>query len=137
MDPLLELPGLTVWWTGVKILGIVSAVLLTLAFILILVMVTRPAILVGTSSDSLAHSLANTTSPSGGANCREAPEGNWTCNFAPPDGLWTRYEVTVDWLGCWDATLPGADSSTSGTPSSQMDKSGCIELGDVIRIESD
>ena len=35
------------WWKGVKVLGIVSAVLLTLAFFFILIMVTRPALLVG------------------------------------------------------------------------------------------
>ncbi len=125
------------WWKGVKVLGIVSAVLLTLAFFFILIMVTRPALLVGVSGDDLAHSLANTTSPSGGSNCRKEPEGNWTCNFAPPDGSWTRYEVAVDWLGCWDATAlgrPGEGASGTSTPDP---RSGCIELGDVIRIESD
>jgi hypothetical protein len=126
-----------VWWKGVKVLGIASAVLLTLAFLFILIMVTRPALLVGVSGDDLAHSLANTTSPSGGSNCRKAEDGDWVCNFAPPGGLWTRYEVTVDWLGCWEAGLPGTDSSASGTAGSRYYKSGCIELGDVIRIESD
>ncbi|MCB0857789.1 MAG: hypothetical protein KDB57_06690 [Solirubrobacterales bacterium] len=119
------------WWTGVKILGVLSAVLLTLAFFFILVMVTRPALLAGVSADDLAHSLANTTSPGGGSNCRKADDGEWTCWFAGQSGN-ARYRLEVNWMGCWEASR--TETLVGEAPES---KSGCIELGDVIRIDSD
>ena len=110
-------------WTAVKIGAIISAVLLTLAFIAILIMVTRPALLTGVSSDSLAHSLDG---PYYG-DCRKLEDDSWVC--VSPDGLTRRLEV--DWLGCWkvvDTQRQGEQATAAGP------ESGCIELEDIVRI---
>lgn len=110
-------------WTAVKIGAIISAVLLTLAFIGILIMVTRPALLSGVSSDSLAHSLDG---PNYG-DCRKLEDDNWECSS--PEGL--THRVEVDWLGCWKVveTQRQDDRVALTEP-----ESGCIELEDIVRI---
>jgi len=114
-------------WTAVKILGIACATLLTLIFIAILVMTTRPALLMGVSGDSLARSIAGGDSSSDGGTCDKQPDGDWNCSVHGPDANGT-YLVDVNWLGCWTAT---PNHRQSDRPSPGVVK-GCIELGDIV-----
>lgn len=110
-------------WTAVKIIAVVSATLLALLFLATLVMVTRPALLLGVSSDALANSIAQDFSFDQGT-CSKLANENWRCSIEG-SGASGTYEVDVDWMGCWKS-VP-ATSTASG-----VDASGCIELGDVV-----
>ena len=114
------------WWKTVKIAGIVSAVLITLLFVAILILVTRPAVLVGVDGTYLANSLAGGT---GEPECRKAGDGTWDCyqlGNPPP-----RYRVEVDWMGCWEA----ARLTPARGSSDPRERDGCIELGDIITFD--
>lgn len=115
-------------WTAVKIAAITGATLLILLFVALLVMVSRPALLVGVSGEDLAHSLRG---GSGAPYCEKSGDGNWACELEA-DKAMTRYEVDVNWMGCWKARRIGGPV-TEFTPAS---RDGCIELGDVIQLES-
>ena len=114
-------------WTAVKIVGVASAVLLTVAFLVILVLVTRPAVLAGVDGTYVANSLAGS---SGEPACRKVEDGSWDCyQLGKP---LTRYRVKVDWMGCWDATRLSRNFE-SGLNPKHLD--GCIELGDIITFD--
>ena len=100
------------WWKGVRIAAVVSAVVVTLAFLALLVAVTRPAILWGVTGESLAASI-------GEGVCHMSADGEWVCE----PGTGKVYRVDVDWMGCWQAERPAPRQS------------GCIELGDIITLD--
>lgn len=110
------------WWRAVKIAAIVSAVLITLAFLTLLVAVTRPVILWGVNSERLASSIGHGT-------CAKVAGGDWDCHTSadPP----THYRVDVDWMGCWKATLTEPEPN----PGIPGHRDGCIDLGDVITFD--
>ena len=112
------------WWTVVKIGAAIGAALLALLFIALLVMVTRPALLVGVSGDSLSNSLQGS---GGQAACKKAGNDDWTCSREADQGM-TRYRVNVDWVGCWKAERVSGPV-TEFTPAAS---DGCIQLGDVF-----
>jgi len=114
------------WWKAVKILGAVSAVLVTLVFIVILILVTRPAVLLGVDGESLSTSLAG---HSGLPDCRKQPDGSWVCPRPgrPP----VSYRAEVNWMGCWKAA--SLAPATGQDVLRQLD--GCIELGDIFTFE--
>ncbi len=114
-------------WTAVKILAVVCASLLTLIFIAILVMTTRPALLMGVSGDGLARSIAGGNPASDGGGCTKRRNGDWKCWVHGPEANGT-YLVDVNWMGCWTATpvRRQVDRGNSGQVK------GCIELGDII-----
>ena len=105
-------------WTAVKIAGIVAAMVVTLAFLCLLVLVTRPAVLLGVSDSSLASSV------NGGSTSErcQSSSGEWIC---PVEGV-GAYRVWVDWMGCWKGVRVD-------DPSARID--GCIELGDIITFD--
>ena len=111
-------------WTVVKIAGIVSAVLVTLLFIALLVMVTRPALLLGVSESSLSSSIQDETT---GAGCEKGPAGEWFCVLDDD----RRFRVDVDWMGCWQAET-NEPAVRSNLPSK---RDGCIELADIITFD--
>lgn len=114
-------------WTAVKIIGVIAATLLTLIFIFILIMVTRPAILAGVDGTYLANSLAGS---SGEPACRKADDDRWDCyQLGSP---LTHYRAEVDWMGCWKATRISRNYE-SGLNPKRLD--GCIELGDIITFD--
>lgn len=111
-------------WTAVKIVGAVCAVLLCLVFVLILVLTTRPAVLTGVGGSDLGRSVSESDAAT---PCSKGSDGNWNCPRETNLGV-ARYRVDVDWMGCWKADrVAGPDTRLS--PS---EKSGCIELGDLI-----
>lgn len=114
-------------WTAVKIAAAVSAVLLTLVFIGLLVMVTRPALLTGVSGTSLALSLSGGDGSGVGGACSKRPDGDWNCSVSGRNAN-GAYLVDVDWMGCWTAV------PRPGPGSSQREK-GCIELSDIINLD--
>jgi hypothetical protein len=119
------------WWKGVKILAVASAALVTLLFIGILIMVTRPALLLGVDGESLANSVAGR---SGQLDCRQLPDDTWLC---PKSGRHrTPARVDVDWMGCWKIKpkreIP--DDPMSEGPG-DLDATGCIELGDIFAFD--
>lgn len=108
------------WWKAVKIAGIASAVLLSVVFIAILVLTTRPALLMGVGPTRLAHSIER---EGGSVFCRDLPGDEWRCRNTDT-GI--EYRVDVDWMGCWKA-----EPLRDGT--GRLD--GCIELGDVVTFD--
>lgn len=113
-------------WTAVKIAGLVSGILLTIAFIAILILVTRPAVLLGVDGDSVANSVAG---HSGEPACRKLESDDWRCyqlGSPPPE-----YRVEVDWMGCWKATRLSR-SAGSGDPKRLE---GCIDLDDIVALD--
>ncbi|HRV60304.1 MAG TPA: hypothetical protein P5138_06710 [Solirubrobacterales bacterium] len=116
-------------WTAVKIGAIIGGVLLTLTFIAILIMVTRPAVLTGVAGPDLANSVARIDQSSEGS-CRKVSGGTWDCDVHGPNANGS-FQVEVDWLGCWKAERTGP-ASGSGLPA---ERDGCIELGDIITFD--
>ena len=104
------------WWRAVKIAAIVSAVLVTLAFLTLLIAVTRPVILWGVNGERLASSVGHGT-------CAKVAGGDWDCHTSadPP----THYRVDVDWMGCWKAEPRNGSGRLEG----------CIELGDIVTFD--
>ncbi len=117
------------WWKVVKIGAIASGVIVMLAFIGLLVMVTRPALLVGVDGSALAYSIGDGEASSG--DCNRSTGGDWRCHLLGGE-VSGRFDVNVNWMGCWTATLDRA--SPGANPPGQLD--GCIQLGDVITTES-
>ena len=114
-------------WTAVKIIAAVSATLLSLMFIGLLVMVTRPAVIVGVSESALGRSVSNNEN---GTPCSRNDDGNWVCPRETNRGM-AHYRVDVDWMGCWEADR-SSGPETEFTPAT---KSGCVELGDVVTFD--
>jgi hypothetical protein len=106
------------WWTAVKILGGIIALLLALGFLALVVLVTRPVLITGVSADYLERSVGFTRVDQ---SCRKLSDGSWICDPVedPPE----RYEV--DWMGCWK-TVPPITSGSS--------RSDCIDLDDIVGI---
>lgn len=115
-------------WKAFKLVGIVCAGLLTVVFVVLLVLVTRPVLLTGVSGYDLAHSVAGATSASEGGNCRKLPDSRWRCSVTGPDANGS-YLVKVNWMGCWTATPTGPPK-----PEVTTRHTGCIELGDVVTL---
>jgi len=109
------------WWRAVKVAAAVGVFLVALAFLALLVAVTRPSIIWGVSGARLASSIGNGT-------CREAGD-DWICHTSadPP----TRYRVDVDWMGCWKGTRI-QPARSADIPA---ERDGCIQLGDVITFD--
>lgn len=116
-------------WTAVKAGAIVGGVLLTLSFLALLIMVTRPALFVGVDGSALAYSIGEGESSSG--ECNKTPGGDWRCHLIGGD-ISGKFKVSVNWMGCWKATL--VQASPEASPPAKTD--GCIQLGDVITTES-
>lgn len=125
-------------WKVVKIAVIVSGTMLTLFFIGLVVMVTRPALLVGVDGSSLAYSLSGGLSGSSeGGSCSKA-DGAWRCSVHGPNATGS-FDVDVNWMGCWKARSRNPAARQAGPDPRQAGPdqlSGCIQLGDVIQIES-
>jgi len=106
-----------------KLAALICGVLLTLLFIALLIMVTRPALLTGVSGDYLSNSFNGSVY---GPACHKIEGGDWRCVSESGDA--SRLEV--DWMGCWKS-FPVAntpDSEESGPDHG----SGCIQLGDIL-----
>jgi hypothetical protein len=112
-----------------KITALVCGVLVTLLFIVLLIMVTRPALLTGVSGDYLSNSVNGSD---GGQACRKLEGGDWRCT----SGSGRAFRVEVDWMGCWKIKpkreIP--DDPMSEGPGEHSTK-GCIELGDVVTFD--
>ncbi len=112
--------------------AISAGIVVALLFALLLVMVTRPAVLAGVSGDRLAHSIHGDDSA---FNCEKRDDGRWLCRSTkrPAHPL----VVDVDWTGCWkiEPERDLLDDPMSEGPGETAAK-GCIELGDVITTES-
>ncbi|MCB0869886.1 MAG: hypothetical protein KDB52_03555 [Solirubrobacterales bacterium] len=104
--------------TALKVIAIVSATLLTLVFIVILILATRPALLMGVGPSRLAHSIEK---DQGTVFCQDLPEG-WRCKNVDK-GI--EYDVNVDWMGCWKAEPRNGSGRLEG----------CIELGDIVTFD--
>lgn len=116
-------------WTVVKIAGIVSAVLVTLLFIALLVMVTRPALLIGVDGNTLAESVSGGNGPYDEGTCRKQDDGNWVCRVKGPNT--GTFDVNVNWMGCWTG-VPAGQSSGSDQA---RETAGCIDLNDIISFD--
>ena len=116
-------------WTAVKIGGIISGVLVTLLFIGLLVMVTRPALLTGVDGNTLAESVSGGNGPYDEGSCSKQDDGSWVCRVKGPNT--GTFEVDVNWMGCWT----GTPTSQSSGPDSARETSGCIELADIISFD--
>jgi hypothetical protein len=109
---------------AVVALGVV-ALLAALAF--------RPALVLGTDGDALAHSV-DSRLPSIGdpGHCRRGANGDWHCHLlfeqdAGSGGGYVAYEVVADRFGCWRATRPSGSRSGDKLPA---ETHGCIYLWD-------
>lgn len=90
----------------------------------------RPATLIGASDKSLAYSIRK-EADSNKASCRGDGD-RFTCVVA--SGGASRYDVSVDDYGCWDAATKGAKGSGKGKGSGSS-LSGCITVVDLIRLD--
>ncbi len=122
-------------WTVVKIIGAISAALLTLAFIVLLILVTRPAVLLGVSDDSMSFSVSRNneipdSGESSGADCRKREDGEWRC-IVSGGRMPGQLELDVNWMGCWTASRlsPGA---VTDDPKGLK---GCVSLSDAVHFD--
>lgn len=116
-------------WTAAKIIGVVIAAVLTLMFIVLLVMVTRPALLIGVDGNTLAESVSGGNGAYDEGTCRKQEDGNWVCRVKGPNT--GTYEVDVNWMGCWSGTLLSKPHDSDQA----RETSGCIELADIISFD--
>jgi len=113
------------WWKAVKIAAVIGGGLLALFFIALVIMVSRPALLVGVSGDDLAYSVSGGVGGSEGGSCSKQDDGDWLCGVSGPKAR-GEFKVDVDWTGCWRA-------EAVRRPDERHE--GCIRLGDVITLE--
>ena len=73
-------------------------------------------------------SIARSVGAASAHDCRPGGSG-WVCT-KEVDGSAARYEVKVDWAGCWDGRLIGRPAGNGAQP----EISGCVSLMDQLRL---
>lgn len=91
-----------------------------------LVAVFAPTPYLGTSHGALANSVGG----AGAEDCRPAG-GPWICTTESA-GETVRYEVSVDWAGCWSGTLVGPRAARG---EARPTISGCVSILDHITAD--
>ncbi len=109
--------------TVAKWVAVTLGVVVTLLFLALLVMVTRPAVLAGVSGNYLSRSVGG---EDGGATCRKLDDGNWRCSTPSGPGL----TINVDWMGCWKVIAPPETDPLSAPAGSD-----CIQLDDIFTFD--
>lgn len=104
--------------------AIVVGVTVSLLFLVLLVMVTRPAVLTGVSETYLSRSVAGEDS---GTTCQKLDDGDWRCSSSTGPDL----TIDVDWMGCWKVVAPPAKDPLSG----DSNPSDCIQLDDIFTFD--
>ncbi len=98
----------------------------TLAVLLLalsLIMLFAPTPYLGASLGALANSVGG----SAANDCRPAGS-SWICTRATGDSV-QRYDVKVDWAGCWTGELIGTPASSD----TDRKISGCVSIVDHLR----
>ncbi len=104
--------------TRILLVGGFAVALALIAVSLIVVFAPTPYL--GTGHEALARSVGGS-----GQDCRPVGDG-WTCT-KEAGGTVARYEVKVDWAGCWSGTLIGPPAAREAA---QPKISGCVSLLD-------
>ncbi len=99
---------------------VVALILLTVSLIVLYV----PTPYLGTSHGSLASSIGSSSAQ----DCRPGGSG-WICR-KETGGTVARYDVKVDWAGCWTGELMG---STAASGNAKPEISGCVSIIDHLR----
>lgn len=86
----------------------------------------RPTPILGVDGKSLAHSVKDGSDT---APCTKAA-GDWVCEIEG-DGPPTKYAIDLRWDGCWKGDRVSGPLAAF-TPE---EISGCISLGDHLRLE--
>lgn len=107
--------------TKILLVGGFVFALLLLAISLIVLFAPTPYL--GASHGALANSVGGSSAQ----DCR--PSGSrWIC-AVENGGITSRYEVKVDWAGCWTGSLMGRPAPGSDT---QPKISGCVSIMDHL-----
>ena len=88
-----------------------------------LIVLFAPTPYLGTTHGALESSIGGASA----GDCRPAGSG-WICATSA-DGKTARYDVKVDWAGCWTGELLG---SAAAHPDSQPKISGCVSIMDHL-----
>ena len=107
--------------TRIILVGGFAVALVLLALSLVVLFAPTPYL--GTNYSSIAKSVGAASAH----DCRPGGSG-WVCT-KEVDGSAARYEVKVDWAGCWDGHLIGKPAGSNGA---QPEISGCVSLMDHL-----
>ncbi len=107
--------------TRIILVGGFAVALVLLALSLVVLFAPTPYL--GTNYASIAKSVGAASAH----DCRPGGSG-WVCT-KEVDGSAARYEVKVDWAGCWDGRLIGKPAGSNGA---QPEISGCVSLMDHL-----
>ncbi|MCB0862390.1 MAG: hypothetical protein KDB66_04165 [Solirubrobacterales bacterium] len=110
-----------------------TRIMLTGGFVVAIILVAislivafAPAPLLGINYSSIAKSVGAESAH----GCKPGGSG-WVCN-KEVNGATARYEIKVDWVGCWDGRLIGKSAVGTGA---QPKISGCVSLLDHLTAD--
>ena len=95
-----------------------------LALVISLIVLFAPAPYLGTNYSSIANSVGTASEH----DCKPAGNG-WICTKEVGNGN-ARYNVEVDWAGCWSGQLMGR---AAAHPDAEPKISGCVAIIDHLK----